>query len=113
MSQLTISEREVGNTVILDLDGDVIFDKSTDMLRQKIRQLINEGKKYISLNLEKVAYIDSGGIGEFISALIAVDREGGELRLINPTHKVCTLLEMSNLMTIFKISYDKNSAVSN
>lgn len=110
MARFNIAEHQQGNTVILELDGDLVFDEATDILRQNVRRLISEGKKNISLNLEKVPYVDSGGIGEFISTLIAVDREGGELKLINPTHKICTLLEMSNLMTIFKIENEPKNA---
>jgi anti-sigma B factor antagonist len=112
MKELIISERQVGDTFVLDLEGDLIYGESTLKLRREVRRLIGEDKKKISLDLEKLSYVDSSGVGEFISALTAVNREdGGELKILNPTEKTYRLLEISNLLSIFDISGDGQSAV--
>ncbi len=112
MSQLIINERQAGEFVVLDLEGNILFGERTSSLRRAIRRLISEGKKKISLNLKDVSYVDSGGIGEFISALTAINREeNGHLKLLNPNEKIYRLLEISKLHSIFDISRDENSAV--
>lgn len=111
MAELTINERESDNAVILDLSGDILFGEGNLTLRSEIRRLIGEGKTKICLNLEKVCYVDSGGIGELISALIAVKREdGGELKLMNLPERVQTLFEIAHLTKVFDICYEEQKA---
>ncbi|CAN5813748.1 STAS domain-containing protein [soil metagenome] len=111
MAQLIINQRESNDTVILDLNGDIIFGEGNIILRNEIRRQISEGKKKIHLNLEKVFYIDSSGIGELISGLTAVSREdGGELKILNPTDRIQMLFEIAHLTKVFDIHYEKPEA---
>lgn len=114
MTNLIINERETDDAVILDLDGDITFGDGNLTLRREIRRLIGEGKTKIRLNLEKVFYVDSSGIGELISGLTAVHRvEGGELTLLNPTQRIQELLEIAHLTKVFDIYQDESRAVFN
>lgn len=113
MTQLIISERLEKDFVVLDLKGNITFGEATKTLREAVRQLISDNKKKISLNLKDVSYVDSAGIGEFISTLTAINRErGGQLKILNPTERIYKLLEISKLLSIFDITYSEESAVS-
>ena len=103
MSQLTITEREGVGEVILDLSGDIIFGEANTALRNGIRNRLKDGKINLTLNLKDVGYLDSSGIGELISALTAVSREGGRMILLNPGERIMRLLEISKLTQIFEI----------
>lgn len=103
MSRLTITERRNGEFTILDLSGDITFGEGNIRLRNAIRQALGEGKKHFLLNFEGVGYIDSSGIGELVSALIAVNRERGRLRLLNLTSRAEELLTICKLLTIFEV----------
>ncbi|MCO6509831.1 MAG: STAS domain-containing protein [Aridibacter famidurans] len=103
MSHLTISEREDADGIVLDLSGDIIFGEANTVLRHGIRNRLKEGKTHITLNLQDVGYLDSSGIGELISALTAVNRERGNLVLLNPGARILRLLEISKLTEIFEI----------
>ena len=103
MSNLNITERETPNGIVLDLSGDIIFGEANNALRWGIRNRLREGKTNITLNLEEVGYLDSSGIGELISALTAVNREGGSMVLLNPGERIMRLLEISKLTEIFEI----------
>lgn len=112
MKQFTISERIVGDIVFLDLTGDLIFGEANKALRGAIRDLIGKGKVKIVLNLKDVAYLDSSGIGELISALTAINREeDGRLRILNPSDRNQHLFAISKLENIFDIDYDENLAI--
>jgi anti-sigma B factor antagonist len=113
MKQFTISERIVGDIVFLDLTGDLIFGEANKALRKTIRDLIDMGKVKIVLNLRDVAYLDSSGIGELISALTAINREeDGGLRILNPSDRIQYLFAISKLEDIFDIDYDENLAAA-
>ncbi len=75
MAELNISERQVGDVTILDMDGKITIGEGSVALRTAIRRLLEEGKKKILLNLAKVGYIDSSGIGELVSSYTAIGKE--------------------------------------
>jgi anti-sigma B factor antagonist len=103
MAELNISERQVGDVTILDMDGKITIGEGSVALRTAIRRLLEEGKKNILLNLAKVGYIDSSGIGELVSSYTAINKEGGELKLLNLTQKLQDLLTITKLLTVFDV----------
>ena len=81
--------------------------------RGAIRRMLEEGKKQILLNLAGVGYIDSSGIGELVSSYTAINKEGGQLKLLSLTQKLQDLLTITKLLTVFD-SYDNEAdALSN
>ena len=103
MIKLNIFEYETGEVIILNLNGDVTFGKGNIELRRAIRNLLFRGKKKIHLNFRCVGYVDSSGIGELISGLNAITREGGELKLFNIPVRVKELLTICKLLHVFEI----------
>jgi anti-sigma B factor antagonist len=99
MAELNISERRVGDLTILDMDGKITIGEGSVALRTAIRRLLEEGKKKILLNLARVGYIDSSGIGELVSSYTAINKESGELKLLNLTQKLQDLLTITKLLT--------------
>jgi anti-sigma B factor antagonist len=105
MAELNISERQAGDVTILDMDGKITIGEGSIALRNGIRKLLGEGKKKILLNLGNVNYVDSSGIGELVSSFTAVNKEGGQLKLLNLTQKIQDLLAITKLLTVFD-TYD-------
>ena len=105
MAELNISERQAGDVTILDMDGKITIGEGSVALRNGIRRLLGEGKKKILLNLGNVGYVDSSGIGELVSSFTAVNKEGGQLKLLNLTQKIQDLLAITKLLTVFD-TYD-------
>lgn len=106
MSDITITERQAGDVTIVDLEGKVTIGEGSVALRNKIRELLGDGKNKILLNLAGVGYIDSSGIGELVSSFTAVSKEGGTLKLLNLTQKIQDLLAITKLLTVFDV-YDE------
>lgn len=108
MAELNISERQAGDVTILDLGGKITIGEGSVALREAIRRLLGEGKNKILLNLANVGYIDSSGIGELVSSFTTVNRESGQLKLLNLTQKVQDLLAITKLLTVFD-TFDEES----
>ena len=60
---LKITNREVEGVAVLALDGRIVLGEETSTLREKVKNLLAEGKKNIVLNLSNVTQIDSSGLG--------------------------------------------------
>jgi anti-sigma B factor antagonist len=112
MAELNIKERQAGDITILDMNGKVTIGEGSVALRGAIRRLLEEGKKKILLNLGGVGYIDSSGIGELVSSFTAINKEGGQLKLLNLTSKLKDLLGITKLLTVFDVYEDESDALS-
>lgn len=108
---MTITTREVSHVTIVDIDGRITLGDELGELRDTIRQLVTAGKKKIILNLAKVDYIDSSGVGELVGSYTTVRSAGGELKLMNLTQKVHDVLNVTKLYTVFDIKDDEFTAV--
>ena len=112
MAELNISERQVADVTILDMDGKITIGEGSVALRTAIRRLLEEGKRKILLNLAKVGYIDSSGIGELVSSYTAINKENGSLKLLNLTQKLQDLLTITKLLTVFDVYDSEHEAMA-
>jgi anti-sigma B factor antagonist len=110
MPALYATTREVGVITLIDLSGRIALGEGSALLRKTIRDLLDDGKNKIILNLGDVNYIDSSGIGELVSGFTAVRSRGGELKLLNLTKKVHDLLQITKLFTVFDVFTDEPTA---
>src|SRR3982750_3730271 len=112
MSNLTIQERSLGGVTILDLSGKVTIGGSSKELHEAVKRLVPEDKTQIILNLAKVAYIDSSGLGELVSAYSTLKAASGTLKLLNVPEKVVDLMTITKLYTVFEIHENEADAVA-
>ena len=103
MAELEVTERQAGDVTILDMSGAVRMGEGSIELRNPIRGLVDGGKKKILLNLAEVGYIDSSGIGELVSSYTAINKDGGQLTLLNLKQKLRDLLTITKLLTVFDV----------
>jgi anti-sigma B factor antagonist len=108
---MTIHHRAVEGITILDMDGRMALGDDIAIFRKAISGLVGEGRKMVLLNLRDVPYMDSSGIGELVAAFTNIRNGGGELKLLNLTRKVRTLLEITKLYTLFDVKEDETAAI--
>ena len=102
---MKIVERQVGDVIILDIQGKILIGEGDDALREAVTRLVEGGKRKILLNLADVPYVDSAGLGEIVRCYTTVSKQGGRLKLINLTRKIQDLLAITKLLTVFE-TYD-------
>ena len=112
MAELNINERQAGDVTVLDMSGKITIGEGSVSLRTAIRRLLEEGKKRILLNLAGVSYVDSSGIGELVSSYTAINKEGGQLKLLNLTQKLQDLLTITKLLTVFDVYESEAEALN-
>jgi anti-sigma B factor antagonist len=108
---MTITTREVSHVTVVDIDGRITLGDETGQLRDTVRSLVAAGKKKIVLNLARVDFIDSSGVGELVSSFTAVRNAGGDLKLHSLSKKVHDVLHVTKLYTVFDIKDDEFTAV--
>ena len=107
-----ISERTVGDVVIVDVSGKVTLGDGGDVvLKDKMQSLVQQGRKKVLLNLAEVSYVDSAGLGEIVQSYATVMKNGGALKLLNVTKRIKDLLSITKLLTVFDTFESEADAV--
>ena len=98
---MQITERHIGDVVVLDLNGKLTQGDTALRLRDKINSVVQQGLKQVVVNLSDVSYMDSSGIGELVRSYTTVTRQGGALKLLGLTKRISDLLAITKLLTVF------------
>src|SRR4030095_14113195 len=112
MAALNISERNSGETTILDLEGKVLLGEESTALRDAIRGLLDSGKKRILLNMGGVSAVDSSGLGTLVSCHATARREGARLGLYGLSGRVNDVMTLTKLATVFDLYEDEKTATA-
>jgi len=108
---LRATYRDAGRVTVVDMSGRITLGDGSALLRKTLRDLVEQKRISILLNLADVDYIDSSGIGELVSGFTSVKNQGGELKLLHLTKKVHDLLQITKLFTVFEVHSDETIAL--
>jgi anti-sigma B factor antagonist len=95
-----VSERY--NCVVIEFKGNVMGGPDAVKLNEKLHELIEKDQTNIIVDLGKVKFMNSSGLGMLIGGLTTMRKAGGDLRLANATDKIESLLVITKLITVFK-----------
>jgi len=107
---MDITKRTKGDIVVLDISGEIDLYNAPE-IKDIINKLIEEMKYNVIINLEKVSYIDSSGIGALISSLSNLKKYQGGLKIINVYASVRKVFELTKLTSFFEIYDSEEDAV--
>ena len=110
-AKMQANTRPVGDVVVVDVAGRITLGEGNVILRELVRELMEQGTRKVVLNLAEVQYVDSSGIGELVKTHTTVRNQGGQLRLSNLNKRINDLLEMTKLSAVFQIDRDEAGAL--
>jgi len=90
-----------GKIAIIEIKGSLVGDGDTDKFRSAVQDFIEQGNKCLVVNLGKVNYMNSSGIGAIISAYTSYKKVTGEVKLAGISDNVQNLLAVTKLIDIF------------
>ena len=99
-----IFEQEIKeNLLILRLSGDLIGEDNGANILDKVNTAIQDNLRICVIDISKLRYINSSGIGVLITILTKFRNKGGEVYLMKPSETVQKLLVITKLNAIFQI----------
>lgn len=96
----SVSIRQTGSVSLLDVSGR-LTSFEVGALRDAIARLLKEGRKNIVLNLSRLQYLDSSGIGELARNYVSVVKRGGQMKVVGLSAKVEEVLKITQLYHVF------------
>ncbi|MBI3945941.1 MAG: STAS domain-containing protein [Armatimonadetes bacterium] len=106
-----VVKKETGEIAEMLLRGRVDV-QTAELLKTRISSLVEEGYRHILLNMRRVKFIDSVGLGSLIGARRRVVEASGSLRLVHLSPAVAKALEMTHLARVFDVHGNTQEAVA-
>ena len=97
---------------IVTLEGRITLGEAASSVRQTVKDLLLKGVRRIIMNLEKVQYVDSAGLGELVGIYVTARNQGGDVKLVGVNAKLHGLMQVTKLHTIFEVHPDEAAAVA-
>ena len=108
---MKIKERKRDGVAIIELSGKLMGGPDAETIDETIKTLLHEGVKNIVVNLEKVRWVNSTGLGILISGYTTVKKSGGELKLLKVSDRIENIFIVSKLYTVFESFDDEDEAI--
>ncbi len=100
-----------GKIAVIEIKGSLVGDGDTDKFRSSVQDFIEQGNKCLIVDLSKVNYMNSSGIGAMISAYTSYKKNAGEVKLAGISNSVLNLLAVTKLIDIFEVSDTVDEAI--
>ncbi|MDQ2907790.1 MAG: STAS domain-containing protein [Candidatus Eremiobacteraeota bacterium] len=94
---------------VVELGGEIDVYTSPKV-KDAVTALIDQGHYNLVINLEKVRYIDSTGLGVLIGALKRVREHGGTVNLVCTNPQIKKIFDITGLVKIFGMYDDETGA---
>ena len=108
---MQIQVRQVGDVTVMSCDGQITLGEATSEFRNTVRGLLTKGTKKLLIDLERVSYLDSSGIGELVGSYSSASNVGATMKLVHLPKKIYDLLQITKLITVFQVFEDEAEAV--
>lgn len=108
---MKLTDRVQDGVVVLEPKGKIMGGPDATLLNDKLHEYIEASQKNIVIDLAKVDWMNSTGLGILISSYTTLRNNGGQLKLANVTDKIRSLLTITKLVTVFEAFDDVDSAV--
>jgi anti-sigma B factor antagonist len=104
--------REKSGVVIISIEGKMVGGPDATLLSEKLHEYIENGKKRFLVDMAKVDWMNSSGLGILIGGLSTVRGRGGSLKLLLVGRKPRELFEITKLDRIFEMHEEEDAAVA-
>ncbi len=91
-----------GAVTVIELDGNLMGGPDATSLNTKLHELVESGRNQIVIDLARVQFMNSSGLGLLIGGVSALKSAGGALKIANASEKIATLITITKLGSVFQ-----------
>jgi anti-sigma B factor antagonist len=106
------SLREYEGYPTIDLEGRLTGGPEAEVFRDLFRSLVQRGKRHIIVNLDRVDWISSTGVGILIRGYKTVREAGGAIVLVRPGERSRQVFNVLRLDRVFSVLADEKEAAA-
>jgi anti-sigma B factor antagonist len=87
---------------VINVEGEIDV-YTAPKLREKLIDLVNKGKYHLLVDMEKVEFLDSTGLGVLVGGLKRVRAHDGSLELVCTQERILKIFRITGLTKVFGI----------
>ncbi len=110
MNDVAVSQRQIGNTLILDLTGKLTATATT-IAQQALETAMNRGE-HIVVNLRGVEYMDRRGLDILVLTSQQGRKKGRRLSLVNLHPYIKRVFELADVSRIMPVYETETAALA-
>jgi anti-sigma B factor antagonist len=99
---MEINEKTAGNQVFIAIEGDMYVEEAAEF-RERMMEHLQEGRTHFEIDMGKLSYIDSSGLGVLVALQKRTVERGGSVTLKGIYGTVKELFELTRLNRVFEI----------
>ena len=99
---LSLETRQAGDRTIVTVGGEIDV-YTAPKLRDKITELVNSGHHQLLIDMEKVEFLDSTGLGVLVGGLKKVRAHDGSMELVCSQDRLLKIFRITGLAKVFTI----------
>ncbi len=100
--ELSISSENRGSACVVRLSGEVDVYTSPQ-LKQELVALSDSACEHVVVDMEKLDFIDSSGLGVLVGGLRRMKERDGTLRLVCPKDSILKIFRITGLDRVFPL----------
>jgi anti-sigma B factor antagonist len=108
---LDLNVRKEGAHTVVEIGGEIDV-YTAPRLREKLIELVSEGSYHLVVDLERVDFLDSTGLGVLVGGLKRVRGHDGTLQLVCTQEKILKIFRITGLTKVFPIRDSVQDAVA-
>jgi len=98
---MTSKIKIIYNVGIIKIRGTLTGDDDTELVREIVKDLIQKGINKIILDLSRVKWMDSSGLGMLMACYSSVQNVDGKIGLAKIPDKIFKIMSISRVHTLF------------
>jgi anti-sigma B factor antagonist len=107
---MQIASEKVGDVAVAAVPVDELDASNAAEFKRDIAPLLEANARLV-LDLSRLRFVDSSGLGAFISCLRKLNAKGGDLKLYGMSKQVRAVFELVRMHRVFDIVGSKEDAV--
>ncbi len=100
-----------GQIGVIEVRGSLVGGEETDELRSAVADLVEQGNKYLVIDLGKVVYMNSTAIGVLVSTHTTYSRNKGRVRLCEINKNINNIFVITKLTLVFDVAEKRDDAI--
>lgn len=108
---LSLSTRTEGDRTIVEVGGEIDV-YTAPRLREQLVDLVADGKYHLVVDMERVDFLDSTGLGVLVGGLKRVRTMDGDLELVCASEKILKVFRITGLTKVFTIHASIDDALA-
>jgi anti-sigma B factor antagonist len=99
---LSLETRNEGDWTVISVGGEIDV-YTAPKLRESLVDLVNAGRYFLVVDVEKVDFLDSTGLGVLVGGLKRVRANDGNLRVVCTQERLLKIFRITGLTKVFSI----------